>query len=141
MRGASHTEAQLQLLRELPARVPVERVERIWLFAPREIGERESGLLVLSLLSDGTRPEGQRQVVTWRYEAERVRGRLRRTDAVTEEGWAPSERIPRLIEGVLARLGDKRENPASEEIAGSETRWVALLESLGAAPVDSGGGE
>jgi hypothetical protein len=139
--AAPLSEAQQGLLRELPSRVPVERIERVWLFAPREIGAKESGLVVLSLLPDADRPEGQRQVVTWRYEAERVRGRVRREDAVGEEGWAPAEWIPRLIDGVLARLGDESENPIEEAIDGSGERWNALLAGLGIAPVDSAGGE
>jgi hypothetical protein len=135
------SEAQRELLRELPGRVPVERIERIWVFGVRQVGERESGLIVLSLLPPPERAEDQRQVVTWRYEAERVRGRLQRSDAVAEEGWAPAERIPRLIEGVLARLRDETENPVTETIGGSERRWTALLQSLGVLKVDSVGGE
>lgn len=134
-------EAMRALLRELPGRVPVERLERLWLFPPREIAGKESGLVVLSLLPGPERPAGQRQVVTWRYEAERVRGRVRREDAVAEEGWAPAERIPRLIQGVLARLEGEAEDPRLEEIGGSEARWAALLASLGAGAVDSAGGE
>lgn len=135
------SEAQRELLRELPNRVPVERIERIWVFGARQVGERESGLLVLSLLPPAERPPDQRQVVTWRYEAERVRGRLQRSDSVAEEGWAPAERIPRLIDGVLARLRDETENPVTEAIEGSEARWTALMQALGALQVDSVGGE
>lgn len=133
-------EAQHALLRDLPGRVPVERIDRVWLFRPREIGGRESGLVVLSLLPPPERPEGQRQLVTWRYEAERVRGVLRREDTVTGEGWAPAERIPRLIEGVLARLGDENERPIAEQIGGDPERWAALLASSRSGSVDSQGG-
>ncbi len=135
------SEALREVLRDLPRQVPVGRLERIWLFAPREIAGKESGLLVLSLFAASERPSGQRQVVTWRYEAERVRGRLQRSDLVAEEGWAPAERLPRLIAGVLARLGDESEHPRLEVIGGSEARWTALLEALGIAAVDSPGGE
>jgi hypothetical protein len=78
------------------------------------------------------------------YEAERVRGALRRTDAVLEQGRAPAERVPRLIAGVLARLdrrGEGGEEPRGEEIAGSPARWAAFLAGLGVAPLDPPNGE
>ena len=135
------SEAQQQLLRELPARFPVSRIERIWLFGPREIHGRESGLVVLSLLSPDDPRDGLRQVVTWRYEAERVRGRLQRSDTVAEEGWAPADRIPRVIEGVLRRLGNATENPIAGTVSGSEDHWWAFLHSVGVSRVDSASGE
>lgn len=122
-------------------RMSPARIERIWLFNPREINGKESGLVVLSLLPPQERPGGLRQVVTWRYEAERARGKLLRRDAIAEEGWAPAERIQRVIEGVLARLGDATENPIMEAIGGDEARWNAFTESLGMMRVDSTYGE
>ena len=141
MSTAPLTEAARQLLRELPATVPVARIDRVWLFAPREVAGKESGLLVLSLLPEGEEDGSQRRVVTIRYEAERTRGRLRRTDTVAEQGSAPAERIPRLIEGVLRRLRDEAAEPVTHAIGGVPDRWHAWLATLGAAPVDQGSGE
>jgi hypothetical protein len=66
-----------QLLREIPQRFPTERIDRVWIFAPREMTGKESGLVVLSLTaaqaSTETVPE-VRHVVTWHYEAVRARG-------------------------------------------------------------------
>jgi hypothetical protein len=129
------TEALQQLLREIAPRFPPEVIDRVWIFAPREIGGKESGLVVLSLHADGERAD-TRRLVTWRYEATRERGRPRRSDLVTEQGSAPTERIPRLIEGVLARLGDAAETPIAEAVAGDPERWNAFLASLGIAAVD-----
>jgi hypothetical protein len=183
------SEALQLLLRELTSRFPSEVVDRVWIFAPREIAGRESGLVVLSLTEGpaasatgsagtiegaaartaeataagtneataGSITEGaaasttgsastnegapgstsdRRQLVTWRYEATRERGKLRRVDTIAEQGWAPRDRIPRLIEGVLARLGDAAETPLVEAVGGDPARWNELLLSMGLAPVD-----
>jgi hypothetical protein len=50
------SEALQLLLRELTSRFPSEVVDRVWIFAPREIAGRESGLVVLSLTA---RPDGE----------------------------------------------------------------------------------
>lgn len=136
MSGRTLSEPLRQLLAELPGTFPPERVDHIWLFAPRERGGRELGLVVLSLM-EGAGGEGeQRQVVTWRYEATREKGAVRRQDSLAEQGWAPAERIPRLIEGVVARAGDEAEDPIAEAIGGDAERWSAFLAGLGIAAVD-----
>jgi len=132
---ASLSEALTLLLREVPSSFPPEQVDRIWIFAPREIGSRESGLVVLSLLGGPGQRQDQRRLVTWHYEAVRERGGWKRKDAVLEQGLAPPERIPRLMAGVLARLGDTAEAPISESV-GSVQSWNALMSSLGIEPVD-----
>jgi hypothetical protein len=163
------SEALQLLLRELTTRFPPEIVDGIWVFAPREIAGRESGLVVLTLTEvpaasvtkgaaestiagaapSTTEPEAprmtepaaaskddRRQLVTWRYEATRERGKLRRVDTITEQGRAPRDRIPRLIEGVLARLGEAAETPLVHAIAGDPGRWGEFLLSVGILPVD-----
>ncbi|CAN5746572.1 hypothetical protein BH23GEM6_BH23GEM6_12520 [soil metagenome] len=137
---AKLSEALRLLLGEIPSRFPPEQMDRIWIFAPREIGSRESGLVVLSLLNgSGDRPE-QRRLVTWHYEAVRDRGGWKRKDAVTEQGRAPHDRIPGMMAGVLARLGDATEAPLEHSI-GDRDRWSALMTSLGVNPVDPPRGE
>jgi hypothetical protein len=131
------SEALQLLLRELTSRFPPEVVDRIWVFAPREIAGRESGLVVLSLTeAAAVSTDDRRQLVTWRYEAARERGKLRRVDTIAEQGWAPRDRIPRLIEGVLARLGETAETPLMEEVRSDPRRWSEFLRSMGIAPVD-----
>lgn len=131
------SEALQLLLLELTTRFPPEVVDRVWIFAPREIAGRESGLVVLSLTEGAAAStEDRRQLVTWRYEAARERGKLRRVDTIAEQGWAPRDRIPRLIEGVLARLGDAAETPLVEAVGGDPARWSEFLLSVGIVPVD-----
>ena len=55
---------------------------------------------------------------------------------LTSQGRTPADRLPRLIDGVLARLQDEREDPVVEEIAASHDRWAALLTRIDAVTVD-----
>jgi hypothetical protein len=130
-----------RLLLELTATVPVHRIDRVWVFAPRTTAARETGLVVLSLLGESPERADRRQLVTVRYEAETVRGAVRRADRITEEGWAPADRLSRLIAGVLARLGAGAEEPVERAIGGRAEAWAALLADLGVTALDRGSGE
>ena len=50
------TESLQAILREIPASFPVERIDTIWLFAPRDIAGRENGLVVLSVIDPEQHP-------------------------------------------------------------------------------------
>lgn len=117
-------------------RLDITRVDRVWLFAPRDLNGRESGLLVISLFLDDGSAKGARELATIRYEAEGAGKALRVTDHFTSQGSAPADRIPRLIEGVLDRLGDQREEAVVEEIGGDPERWSDLLARASALAVD-----
>ena len=124
----------------LPTRVPTERIDRLWIFPPKEISGRESGLLVLALLPTGELPAEQRQVVTLRYERDRARPRAAPEVTLTEQGSAPSDRIPRVIRGVLARL-EEEEEADEHAVAGDVARWSGLLREYGVQVVDPTNGE
>ena len=127
MTGSGFTDPLRHVLEHLPERIPPERIDSLWRFAPRDLNGRESGLLVLSLF-DQAEPTGPaRELVTLQYEAEMARNEIRVTDLLTSQGRAPADRIPRLIKGVLSRLDDEREDPVTEEIGGDPDRWALLL--------------
>lgn len=110
------------------ATLPPERIDRVWLFAPRQTGERETGLAVLAAYERGDTASGRRGVWTLGYEAEQAAGgKSRRTDALTEQAVVPAERVDRVIEGVLRRLGAETEVPAVHAVEGDPRRWAALL--------------
>jgi hypothetical protein len=48
----SLTVSQREMLLGLPSRIPVERIDRLWLFQPQHGRAGESGLAVLSLLPE-----------------------------------------------------------------------------------------
>ncbi|HET7040946.1 MAG TPA: hypothetical protein VFI13_02960, partial [Gemmatimonadales bacterium] len=57
-------------------------------------------------------------------------GNLAIEQDLSEHGIAPADRIDRLIEGVLRRLGDDLSAaPLTARIAGAPDRWNELLES------------
>jgi len=127
------TISQREVLRSLPSRVPVARIDRLWLFEPRIGKSRESGLVVLSTMPEAPPFSEQRRLLTLRYRAEPVRGRLERSEKLTEEGSAPPAGIERVIAGVLARSGEEAGEPMAETVGGSDLRWTQLLERLGIA--------
>jgi hypothetical protein len=134
-------DALRQLLHDLPRRFPVARIDRLWIFPPRVLNGRESGLLVIALRPDAEHRPDQRELLTLRYEAERDRaGRLRCSDELESLGRAPADRLERVIAGVLQRLRDEAE-PSTEVIRGSEARWAELLARSGVPGVDREGGE
>jgi hypothetical protein len=138
--GGAPTEALRQLLAKLPNRLPLHRLDRLWLFPPREVAGRETGLVVISLIPDDE-PRGTRSVLTLRYDV-RGKGPDRRfSDTLVEQGTAPAELISRIIDGVRQRLADDAADPAVHEIAGDPLRWSELASTLGFAQVDPGSGE
>lgn len=126
------SEALRGLLADLPARVPPEEMDRVWIFAPRDLGGRESGLVVLGLLPLAGEEAEQRRVVTVSYEAQPTRGGVQRVDTLVEQGIVPRDRVPELISGVLRRLGGEGEDPVEGRVEGDRARWRDLVESLGA---------
>jgi hypothetical protein len=118
--------ALLSALREQSPPLPAERIDRIWLFPPRQVGAAESSLAVLSLFAEAD-PAGRREILTLQCTALTERGRTRRTDQWVEQGSAPADRVERVIRGVLHRLRTDSEIPRSEEIRGDPRRWKALL--------------
>jgi hypothetical protein len=127
-------------LSALADRIPVVRIDRVWLFPPRQLGERESGLAVLSLYSDEPDlPGDRRQLYTLRYEASRGRSATRH-DHLEQQGSAPRDRVSRVIAGVLRRLGEA-EDPRLETVEGDPARWSAVLGVDGVVRLDRSLGE
>jgi hypothetical protein len=122
--------ALLQVLAGIHDVAAPGEIDHVWLFVPRDLAGRESGLIVLSLLATGDPPD-QRRLVTVAYETVPGSREPRTTRTVTEQGRAPAARIPRLMEGVLSRLRDEPGEPVSEPIRSDPARWNALLQGLG----------
>ncbi|MDR0786489.1 MAG: hypothetical protein LBG44_01245 [Gemmatimonadota bacterium] len=131
MAPAELTAAQKTILQKLAARFDPLGIDRLWLFPPRVVAGRESGLVVLSVCDGAREAGGQRTLFTCRYEAIPVRGGMRTEERVAEEGSAPVERIERVIAGVLARSGADEAEPTLEVIEGDTERWALFLEKLG----------
>lgn len=118
------------------ARVPPERVERVWTFPARTAGARETALAVLAVYAEGTEGAGQRTILTVRYRAETARdGTVARTDEVVEQGTVPPDRVERIIAGVLRRM-EEPETAEVRDTGGDPRKWAELLAELGGAVLD-----
>ena len=105
-------------------RLGAERVDRLWVFPPLRRGRREWGLVAASLFLDG---EERRRIVTVAYTAERTGRSLTVDQAFHEEGDAPPELLPRVMEGVVRRAGEGYGEPREVEVGGDPLRFGALV--------------
>jgi hypothetical protein len=126
--GAPHA-----LLARVAEHVPIARMDQLWIFPPRRIAAGESTVVVVGAFDDDDR----RRVITARFTVLRNRrGDAAVSAAFDEHGTALKAAIPRIIQGVLRRLG---EDPAAEPqhvaISGQRQRWDALIVELGGRPL------
>ncbi|HEX6039430.1 hypothetical protein [Longimicrobium sp.] len=122
-------------------RLPPERVDAVWLFPPRLLGARESGLAVLSSFAGGDEARRTRTIHTLHYVSDpQPKGPPIRTDELAEVGTVPVDRIDRIIEGVLHRL-DVPETPDVRETGGDGHAWTLLLTELAGVALDPGNQE
>jgi hypothetical protein len=123
-------------------RIPPERVEQVWLFPPRRVGAKESGLAVLVVTGEDD-ADARRTIWTVRYDAATGGGgKTEAAHALEEQGTVPPDRVGRIVDGVVRRLEAESDAPDVRELAGDPAEWRALLVELGVpAPVDGGNGE
>ncbi len=128
--GPGVPEAIPRGLQSLLHRYGGERLDRVWIFPPLVSGRRESGLLVASVFVEG--PEAERRVlVSSPYSGERTGKGLRLDWTVQEQGEAPADRFPRVVEGVVRRAEKDLGEPEELIVDGDE---AALLEALSGYP-------
>lgn len=101
-------EALPRTLVHTQGRLGPDRMDRLWIFPPIRRGRRERGLLAVSLFLEG---EERRRLVTVSYVAERTGRGLSVEHAFHEEGDAPAELLPRVMEGVVRRAGEAYGEP------------------------------
>src|SRR5215212_9767405 len=119
-------------------RFPAARLAQVWLFPPRRVAAKESGLAVLVVTADEAGDE-RRTIWTLRYEAEAGKGgKVARTDALEEQGTVPPDRVDRIVDGVVRRLDGQGGAPDVRELEGDGEAWRALLDELGAPPAVDG---
>jgi hypothetical protein len=132
--GALHS-----LIQRIPDHVPVENIDYVWIFPARQIAVGESTVVVVGALDAD--PE-RRTVVTAHFTVSRNRkGAATVKDRFDEHGSAPEPAVPRIVQGVLRRLGEDADaEPRAEQINGDAERWNALIVDLGGeiAAEDSG---
>src|SRR5687767_14307908 len=117
------------LLQRLAATVPISTIDELWLFPTRRLTGVESTVLVLSLYTD---QHDRRRVATAHFKATRdKRGEATIETVLEDHAVAPADRLTRVIDGVLRRLGDDlAATPRSARVSGDAERWSALVESI-----------
>lgn len=127
-------EALPKTLTELRIRVDPTTMDRLWIFSPLRRGRRERGLVAVSVYLDG---EERRSVLTASYTGERSGLDLTIDSSFTQEGDAPPEFLPRIMEGVVRRAGEGLGEPTEVEIEGDPERFEALLGEYGDESVEA----
>lgn len=109
------------------SRFQVENMDHLWIFPPIRRGRRERGLVAVSLVLDG---EERRRLVTVAYSSERTGAGLTLEHVFHEEGDAPPDFLPRVMEGVVRRAGEAYGEPRTVDIGGDPAVFAALLEEF-----------
>ncbi len=124
--GPGVPEALPRAVRKLGSRVGHAAVDCLWIFPPLVRGRREWGLVAASCFDQGA----SRRVVTARYTAERTGRGLYLDTRLLDEGVAPADRLPRVMEGVVRRGPRPLGSPRLVELGGSEEAFESLLEGF-----------
>ena len=120
-------EALPRVLIRLRERLGVPSLDRLWIFPPTRRGRREQGLVVVSEFLDG---EERRGLITVSYTAEHTGSGVTVEPTFTEQGEAPPDRLPGVMQGVVQRVGDTQGDPRVVEIDGSAEKYEGLLEEF-----------
>jgi hypothetical protein len=123
--GALHA-----LLERVPAPIPVDAIDEIWIFPTRRRGAIESTVFAIATFDDDPQ---RRRVLTAHFTVTRDRkGAAKVDETVAEHASAPAGSLARVVDGVLRRLGDEVSSPPrAERIEGLRHRWDDLIRELG----------
>lgn len=123
-------EALGRAVAELVERVGPGALDVLWIFPPLRKGRRERGVLAAGC---GPGPERQ-TLVTLAWTAEETGKGVAFEVRFAEEGEAPPDRLPRIMEGVVRRAREVPGTPERVELSGEPDRVRSLLRGLGVAP-------
>jgi len=123
--GPGVPEALPRTLLMLGDRLGPESMDRLWIFPPRVRGRKESGLVAVSRFHPDE-PE-RRVLLTAPYSAERTGTGLQVQLGLEEQGEAPPDRLPRVMDGVVRRSGDELGEAREVELGGDPERFRELL--------------
>jgi len=123
-------EAEGRALAELLVHVPAERVDGLWRFPPLRKGRRESGLLAAGVLPASDPDASRRILVTLAWRAEETGKGVTFETTFAEEGEAPSDRLPRVMAGVVRRMDEAAGEPRYLPVGGDPEPLRALMRDL-----------
>jgi hypothetical protein len=118
-------EALPRTLIRLRDRLGIENIDRLWVFPPVRKGRREQGLIAVSIFQEG---EPRRSMVTVAYNAEHTGKGITVEPSFTQEGEAPPDRFPGVMQGVVRRGGEEKGEPREVVIDASPESFEMLME-------------
>lgn len=121
--GPGVPEALPRTLREVGTRLGAAAIDCLWIFPPLVRGRREWGLVAVGCFAGG----GARRLVTARYSAQRTGKGLFLDTQLLDEGVAPSDRLPRVMEGVVRRGPQPLGSPRVVELDGTAEAFESLI--------------
>ncbi len=121
--GPGVPEALPRTLREVGERLGTESIDRLWIFPPLIRGRREWGLVAAGCFEGS----GARRLVTARYAAQRTGKGLYLDTQLVDQGVAPADRLPRVMEGVVKRGPAPLGSPRPAEVGGSADAFAAVI--------------
>lgn len=121
--GPGVPEALPRTLREVAERLGPEALDHLWIFPPLIRGRREWGLVATSCFEGS----GARRLVTARYAAQRTGKGLYLETQLVDQGVAPADRLPRVMEGVVRRGPSPLGSPRAVEVGGATDAFDALM--------------
>ena len=122
-RGPGVPEAIPRTLQLVARSLGEGEIDRLWVFPPLIRGRREWGLVAASCFADG----GARRLYTAQYSAERSGTSLTVEAGMAEEGQAPPDRLPRVMNGVVRRSEINLGEPRTVEIGGDPDKFQELM--------------
>lgn len=133
--GPGVPEAIPRALQRVAAELGPETLDRVWIFPPMISGRSESGLLAVSRFHGGEDPE-RRILSVFPYVAERTGKGITLEGSLEEHGEAPLDRLPRVMEGVVARTEKDLGDPTEVELDGDGDRFLELMATFDADLLD-----
>ena len=121
-------EAIPRTLQMMARRLGESEIDRLWMFPPLIVGRKERGLVAASCFTE----DGARRLYTAPYSAERTGTSLLVENRIAEEGQAPADRLPRVMQGVVRRSDIDLGEPRMVRIAGDPEKLRALLDEFDA---------
>ena len=122
--GPGVPEAVPRTLLRIREQLGTERIDRLWIFPPLIRGRKEQGLVAVSVY--GAAPES-RQLHSAAYTAERTGQGLTVTHSFQEQGDAPPDRFPRVMDGVVRRARDELGEPREVVVEGKPEVFDELM--------------
>ncbi len=133
--GPGVPEALPRTLRMLSERVGIATIDRLWIFPPLVRGRKEWGLVAASAY---TVEEERRRLLCAPYLAERTGQGLSVVHDLEEHGEAPSDRLPRVMDGVVRRAGDELGEPREVVLEGKPEVFEELMREFDPTLLESG---